>query len=178
VFTRVAACGGGLVVLLALAGCTEASAETPQAQSPVPTSFPAAAAGDACQLLDYDVIDKALGVRFDVAAASKQGDTHTCVVQRSDASEPDLALTVSTSTADATDFKNTAIPKGATALKGLGVSAYQLKAGSAIEVGWLTGDSRLITLRFTFADNADAAAVSAMPGKLLTLAKAVDLTSV
>jgi hypothetical protein len=178
-------CGSiGLIVLLALAGCTQAAAETPQAVSPVPTSYPASAAGDACQLLDYDVIQKAIGVRFDVAAASRQGGTHTCVVQASDANHPDLVLTVSTATADAALFRSTLVPKTAKAVKGLGVAAYQVTIGASqgqgpgVEVGWLSGDNRLITLRFTFAAGADQAAVAALPGKLVELAKKVDLTSV
>jgi hypothetical protein len=171
-------------LLLALTGCAQAAAETPQAVSPVPTAYPASAAGDACALLDYDVIEKAVGVRFDVAAANRQGATHTCVVQASNANHPDLVLTVSTATANAAVFRSTLVPKTAKTVKGLGLAAYQLtiKAsqgqGPGLEVGWLSGDSRLITLRFTFAAGAGQAAVAALQGKLVELAKKVDLTSV
>jgi hypothetical protein len=184
VVTRLAACGGGLILLLAIAGCTEAAAQTPQPVSPVATQWPASAAGDACQLLDYDVIEQMIGVRFDVAAASRQGGTHTCVVQESKADHPDLALTVSTTTADAATFTSAIVPKTAKVIKGLGVSAYQVTVapgqgqGPGVEVGWISGDSRLITLRYTFPPVADPGAVSAMPAKLVALAKKVDLTSV
>jgi hypothetical protein len=160
-----------LLVLLAAGGCTRAAADPPRTVAPLATQWPAAVSGGACQLLDYDGIADALGVRFDVAAASRQGDTYTCVVQNSKASRPDLALAVTKTTADAAIFRDTMVPKGAQSVKGLGKAAYQARvAGPGVEVGWLSGDNRLITLRFTGQDLA--------AGKLLTLAKAVDKSSV
>ena len=35
---------------------------------------PAAVAGGACQLLDYDVVDKTIGIRFDIAGAGDQAN--------------------------------------------------------------------------------------------------------
>ena len=76
------------------AGCaTEpepAQAEAKMRPAPVRTTWPASVAGGACQLLDYAAIEKALGVRFDVAAARHQGKTETCVVQAETQSLPDL----------------------------------------------------------------------------------------
>jgi hypothetical protein len=160
-----------LLVLLAAGGCARAAAEPPRPVAPVATQWPASVAGGACQLLDYDGIEKALGVRFDVAAASRQGDTYTCVVQHSEASRPDLMLSVTRTTADPAIFRGTMVPKGAKSLTGLGKAAYGAKvAGPGVEVGWLSGDSRLITLRYT----GKPIAVEA----LVALAKKVDKSSV
>lgn len=164
-----------LLVLLAAGGCTRAAAEPPRSVAPVATQWPASVAGGACQLLDYDGIADALGVRFDVAAASRQGSTNTCVVQRGEADRPDLVLAVTKTTADAAIFRSTMVPKGAQAVTGLGKAAYRARVGGpGVEVGWLSGDGRLITLRFTAAPGKQPVAVDA----LVALAKKVDKSSV
>jgi hypothetical protein len=164
-----------LLVLLAAGGCTRAAADPPTPPAPVATQWPASVAGGACQLLDYDAIADALGVRFDVAAASRQGQTYTCVVQNSKASRPDLMLAVTETPADPAIFRSTMVPKGAQAQTGLGKAAYRARvAGDGVEVGWLSGDKRLITLRYTAAPGGKAVAIEA----LVALAKEVDKSSV
>lgn len=162
-------------MLLAASGCTRAAAEPPRSVAPVATQWPASVAGGACQLLDYDGIADALGVRFDVAAASRQGDTYTCVVQRGEANRPDLTLAVTETTADAAIFRSTMVPKGAQAVSGLGKAAYRARvSGPGVEVGWLSGDGRLITLRYAAVRGGQPIAVDG----LVALAKKVDKSSV
>jgi len=170
----------GAVSAAGLTGCTKAAAEAPPPAPPVATQWPAAAAGGACRLLDYATIEAAIKVRFDVAAASQQGDTFTCVVQHSDASHPDLTLAVTATTADPSVFRSTIVPKEAKPVSGLGKSAYQVrlpaskKQGPGVEVGWLSANKRLMTLRFTFPPGADSAEVGAVSTGLIALAKKVD----
>ena len=82
----------------------------------------------------------------------------------------------------ATLFTEALMPKKATKLKGLGKAGYRLvtKAsgghGPSIEIGWLSEAEQLQTLRFTFAKEAKADAVTQMSPKLLSLAKAMDTT--
>jgi hypothetical protein len=172
----------GAVAAAGVAGCTKAAAEVPPPRSPMATQWPASVAGGACQLLDYATIDAAIKVRFDVAAASQQGKTYTCVVQHSDASRPDLMLAVTASTADPAVFRSTMVPAKAQSVSGLGKAAYQARIaasktqGPGVEVGWLSADKRLITLRFTFPPDAGSAEVNAMSGGLVNLAKKVDKT--
>ncbi len=147
---------------------------------PVATQWPASVAGGACELLDYGTIEAALKVRFDVAAASRQGKTSTCVVRDSKASQPELMLAVTSTTVDATIFRATMVPGRAQKLTGLGKAAYQASLpasktdGPAAEVGWLAGDKRLIVLRFTFPPGANPAEVSTLATPLIDLAKQVD----
>jgi hypothetical protein len=172
--------------LLALAGCADQAAATPPAVPPTPrlTNWPAAAAaGGACRLLDYPIIEQVTGARFDVSAATVSKKTYTCVVQAQTASRPDLALSVTATTADASIFADEMVPKGAKRVKGLGKVAYQLTLapgkgyGAGVEVGWLSGDGRLICLRYTFAAGHDKAAAGAFAPKLIALAKKIDKSS-
>src|SRR5262245_56932177 len=111
-----------------MAACTDESASANRAAPPAkPVSVaPAAAAGGACQLLDWDMIKAALGVTFAVAAAAQQGNTFTCVTQRHGASLSDLMLAVTATTADASVYTSTIQPKGATAVPGVGKVAFSL----------------------------------------------------
>ena len=139
-------------------------------------------AGGACQLLDYPTIKQTLGFDFDLGAAAEHGTTYTCAVQARGASLPDLVLAVSAATVDETAYKATVQPKGATPLTGVGKVAYSVavpadpKAGPGAEVGWLTGDGRLITLRVRLP--APAMPQADLTAKLVALAKIVDLTSI
>jgi hypothetical protein len=138
--------------------------------------------GGACQLLDYGTIRQTLGFDFDLGAAAEQGTTYTCAVQARRASLPDLVLAVTAATVDENVYKATVQPQGATPVAGVGKVAYSIavpahaKAGPGAEVGWLTGDSRLITLRVRLPVSA-APQVDLVP-KLVELAKIVDQTSV
>jgi hypothetical protein len=171
----------GAVAVAGVAGCTKGTAEAPPPPtSLVATQWPASVAGGACQLLDYPTIEAATRVRFDVAAASQQGRTLTCVVQHSDASRSDLTLAVTATTADAAVFGSTMVPEKAQRVSGLGKAAYKARLpatktqGPSVEVGWLSADQRLITLRFTFPPGAGTPEVDAMSSGLVDLAKKVD----
>lgn len=178
----------GAAALLALAGCdnrAEAGKEDDDVLPPVAfAEQPAASAGGACILWDYDFIKSKIGVKFDVAASDQVDDTSTCVVQTIGGDWPDLALSVVESTqADADLFLSDLKPKKATKLKGLGKAAYRLTTaasgghGPVVEIGWLSEAKQLQTLRFTFPKTAKATDVTAMNGKLLSLAKAMDTTA-
>ena len=106
------------------------------------------------------------------------------MVRTSAADYPTLALSVVESTdADADLFLQTMKPAKAVKLKGLGKAGYRLDSkasgdhGPTVEIGWLSEAEQLQDLKFVFAAGADAAAVTAMDGKLLDLAKAMDTTN-
>ena len=176
----------GAAVLLSLAACdnrAEANKQEPLAPVELVTQ-PAASAGGACILWDYQLIKSKSGVTFDVAASDQVDDTSTCVVQTVNGDWPDLALSVVESTqADAELFLSDLKPDKATKLKGLGKAAYRLNTtasgghGPVVEIGWLSEAKQLQTLRFTFAKTAKAADVTAMNTKLLALAKVMDTTA-
>jgi hypothetical protein len=175
---------GAAAALLALAGCTDKQAEAATLPPVQIVQQPAASAGGACILWDYDFIERTIGVRFSVAAADQVDDTSTCVVQTESDDWPYLALSVVESTkADAVLFTEELMPKKATKLKGLGKAGYRLVSkasgghGPTVEIGWLSEAKQLQTLRFTFAKEASGDEVSAMSPKLLSLAKAMDTTT-
>jgi hypothetical protein len=152
---------------------------------PVQTEPPAAAtAGGACLLLDFGVINAALGSSFNVAAAADSSETYTCDVQATTATYPDLTLTVTATDLLPLDFTATVAPAGSTPVQKLGKIGYVLrvaattKLGPAVEVGWLSGNDRLIIMRYTFAKSASTAAATALKTKMITLAHAVDGTTV
>jgi hypothetical protein len=179
-FVSLAAAGAALM----LSACDYASANSPTAavpRSPGPRpTVPAAEAGGACRLLDYDVIGRTLGVRFDVAAAGRQARTDTCLARSSGADLPDLVLTVSPTTAGAAVFRAEMAPDGAEAVKALGTAAYRNTAGAGrghgpvAEVGWLSGDRRLLTLRYTTPPGESAASAKRVSVRLVALARTID----
>jgi hypothetical protein len=174
------------IVLLTVTGCANADAhpQTTAVSVPSPSRLPAGVAGGACYLLDYDVIEQVVGTSFDVAAASEANDTFTCVLQQAkDASYPDLTLAVSATDADATAFKSTVQPKTAALVPELGKTGYNVTlppaadAGPTIEVGWLSGNSRILILRYRFPATAAPDDVTGLTPKLVALARKVDQTS-
>ena len=176
----------GAAVLLALAACDNRNdPDAVEALPPVDyVQQPAASAGGACILWDYDFIKGKIGVAFDVAASDQVADTSTCVVQTIGADWPDLALSVvESTTADSKLFLSDLKPDKAATLKGLGKAGYRLNSaataahGPVVEIGWLSEAKQLQTLRFTFAKTAKATDVTAMNTKLLNLAKAMDTTA-
>jgi hypothetical protein len=185
--TRLAALGAA--VLFAVSGCSSpaddsATIVTPEAPAADLAEQPAASAGGACILWDYNFIEQMIGIRFAVAAADQVEDTSTCVVQTLSAAWPDLALSVvETTTANATIFLDTRMPEKATKLTGLGRAGYRLNTkasgghGPTVEIGWLSEARQLQTLRFTFAKDATNADVKDMNAKLLELAKALSTTN-
>jgi hypothetical protein len=176
----------GVVALLAMTGCNNnRDAEAgPEALPPVKlVEQPAASAGGACILWDYAFIRDKIGVTFSVAAADQVDDTSTCVVQTADGDYPDLMLSVvESTTADSKLFLSDLKPDKAATLKGLGKAGFRLDSaasgdhGPSVEISWLSEANQLQTLKFTFARSAPAGDVTAMNGKLLTLAKAMDTT--
>jgi hypothetical protein len=170
--------GAGLLVL---SGCGEKAAATRAVPLSVPpvVKLPAAAGGGACRLLDYPVIEQATGTKFDVSASSVQGKTNTCVVQTELASRPDLALSVTPTTADAAVFADE-MPSGGRSVKGLGKAAYRAPLaagkdyGAGVEVCWLTADGRMVSLRYTLAPGQGRPAADPFGDKLIALAKKID----
>lgn len=169
-------------VAVALTGGCAAGTEpvAVPAVEPVTVEVAAASSGGACRLLDFAVIAKHTGARFDVAAASVRGNTHTCVVRAERTVLPELILTVTKTSIDKSTFTLDVLPDGAKKVTKLGQAAYRRtlakdsKAGPAAEVGWLATDGRLATLRWTCPRGTDKATADAMAGKLISLAKTVD----
>ena len=179
-----------LVVLAAAAGCRATPAAAPAqshrpapALSPSPSAPPPAAAlsGGACLLLDYQEINSALGTEFDVAAAASKSGTYTCVIQGGD-EYPDLTLSITSTTLTATDFKSDVQPSGSKPVSSLGKVGYSSLSkaasgtGPGIEVGWLSGNDRLIVMRYTAAVGATVP-ISLTSG-MVALARKVDATTV
>jgi hypothetical protein len=165
-------------VLLATAGCT-AQLPTPK-PAPTPQLRPAALEGGACQLIVFEKVSRALGQSYTIAAAAKKDKTNTCVVRTEQAAGPEVALSVTPTKADPAVFKDVVKPKGSTSVAGVGKMAYQLVSpakggvGPVVEIGWLSGDARLLFLRLTLPAGADGAAAAP---KLVALAKEIDKSS-
>lgn len=179
--------GAGFSIVLAagaLAGCGEDQPTKPTA-IPVPpvVDLPASSAGGACQLLDYALIEETTGGVFDVAAASASNGAQSCVIRSETARHPELSLSVTKTTADAATFKEELVPAGGKTVSGLGKAAYRATLapakghGAAAEIGWLTGDGRLLNLRYVLTTDEDRKAADALAGKLVTLAKRIDASS-
>ena len=191
---RAAARGGWVAVgalaagaVLAASGCSgNANAVADKAPTTAASTIrpPAALAGGACQLLDYDVVEAELGVRFALAASATNAATFTCVLQPAGADEPDLTLAVTATVADESVFRTSVVPKGATVLSDVGKIGYQIGVpaaagvGPGLEVGWLSANQRLMLLRYHSAEGSAAADVNALAPKLLELARKIDLTTV
>lgn len=164
--------------MLALSACTSDKLPNPK---PAPQVRPAALAGGACLLIEFDTLERILGQHYTIAASAKKDTTNTCVVRTEQAPVPEVAVSVTPSKADAAVFNDVVKPKGSTVVPGVGRAAYQqitaAKAanGPLLEIGWLTGDARLLFLRWTLAPGADAA--EAAP-KLVALAKELDKSSI
>jgi hypothetical protein len=165
------------------AGCSGSAAGAAGTGRPaaVPVHEPAEYAGGACLLMNFDLVNGALGTRFEVAAAGESGDTYTCVLQRINDRLPDLALAVTPTLADTPVFRDTVVPKGATVLNDLGKLGYSRTvpaadgSGPGAEVGWLSGNQRLMVLKYRAAPG--GAAPGILP-RLVALAKRVDQASV
>jgi hypothetical protein len=175
--------------ILAAAACTSAHASSTPSQSHAPAPLvsvspsappPAALAGGACLLLDYKVINAALGTQFDVDASAQKSGTYTCVVQGI-APQPDLALSITATSLTSADFVAQVKPSGSTSVTKLGKVGYSAaikataSAGPSVEVGWLSGNDRLIILRYTAATGKPAAQLT---NALVSLARKVDATTV
>ena len=170
----------GVAVVLTAGCATQAEPVAVPAAEPVTVEVAAASSGGACRLLDFAVIARHTGVRFDVAAASERGDTYTCVVRAEGAVLPELALTVTDTSIDKSTFATDVLPDGAEKATNLGRIAYLRTlpktgtVGPSAEVGWLATEGRLATLRWTCPPGTDKATAEAVAGKLVNLAKAID----
>lgn len=181
------ACAAALAVA-SLAACSlpAGSAESPTSPpttraSDHPASAkpePASLAGGACLLLDYATINNALGTNFDVAASADKSDSYTCVVQSSSASFPDLTLSITATDLSVSDFQSDVAPSKSKKVSSLGKVGYEIEHaasggnGPTIEVGWLSGNERLIVMTYAYAP--DAQTDPALVGKMNELARAVD----
>jgi hypothetical protein len=175
-------------VALAATGCAApASGSTNPRTSahpvPSPTREPAELAGGACQLLNFDQVAAAVAVDFGAAGASSVGETYTCVLRKVEAPLPDLSLSISPTVADPAVFKASVAPKGSASVGDLGKIGYSRTvpaagdAGPGVEVGWLSGNQRLMVLRFRTAPGTPAGDATAAVPKLVDLAKKVDKAS-
>jgi hypothetical protein len=174
------------VAVFGVGGCDGGSRRAdakPSASARTRAATPAFETGGACQLLDYEAIQQSLGTVFSVAAAAKQGETFTCVVQQRGVTLPDLTLSVTGTSADEKAFQAVMVPSGGAAVTGLGKVAYGVPTAAAVavgpgyEVGWLAGNRRLMVLRMRLTTTASAAEATAMAPKLVELAKSIDFTS-
>jgi hypothetical protein len=161
----------------------ESTAQPQPSPTPTPTPTrsiaPAAAAGGVCKGLTYDAVAAAVGVRFDVAAASGGASSEqVCVLQRTEANTADLTLSVLPTVSDVESFKLDFQPKGATAIAGLGLAAYShIAAGGqagrpTVEVGWFT-KKRLCILTFTGTQATNSTTLQKIVPGLVKLAKAL-----
>ncbi|MEU6076450.1 hypothetical protein [Micromonospora sp. NPDC047074] len=143
--------------MLLVTGCgaePEPVSVPPLPPPPAAADVAAASSGGACRLLDFGVIEQHAGFRFDVAAASRTGDSHTCVVRSGQSALPELTLTVTEASIDAAGFTADVVPEKAAKVSGLGQKAYRQTIaakgahGPVAEVGWLTAEGSLATLRY------------------------------
>jgi hypothetical protein len=168
----------GVLAGSALAGCTSSDLPAPR---PAPQQRPASLAGGACLLIKFETLERILGQHYTIAASAKKDSTNTCVVRTEPAPVPEVAVSVTPSKADVAVFIDVVKPKGATVVPGVGRVAYQVitpakaAAGPVLEIGWLTGDARLMFLRWTLPSGADAGAEAP---KLVALAKELDKSSI
>ena len=162
-----------VVLLAAVAGCDDSPLFRPTAGQ----------AGRACQAVEYDVVEAALGVRFDTANAAQVQDSYSCVLSQAGQSFPDLTVTLAGSAVDELIFQTTVEPSGTTPLENLGRRAYQLSlppagdptpSGPGVQVGWLSAAPRIVTLRYTWPAGASAEEVAALTPRLVEFARAIE----
>lgn len=164
---------------LLLSGC---AAEQPGPPSP-PIDFDrgAAAAGGACHLLDYEQLQRVLGLTFTMAASSIREATSSCVYRDEQQNLPELSLSVSPTAADVAVFRAAVQPAGATAVPGLGKVGFQSARNAdasrpaSVEVGWLAGNARLLLLKLSVPAGVGP---TDFASKVVELAKEVDRLSV
>lgn len=163
-----------VVTAALLSGCSAADAEQPD---PPTRDRSPAIAGGACQLLDYDQLERVLGITFTLAASSSLETSNSCVLRSEQDNLPELSLTVSPTTADVAVFKAAVQPSGATAVTGLGKIGFQAarnadaSRAASVEVGWLAGNARLLMLKLSLPAGTNP---TDLTPKVVELAKEVD----
>lgn len=166
-------------LLVAAVGCTRQAVAEPGAGE-LDHDWPAAIAGGACTLLNYETVEAATGTRFDASAAAETSDTNTCALTVDGSAYPDLTLAVTPSEVDDGTFRAVMVPPGSAPVAYLGTEAYRTTeaakngTGPVVEVGWLSENGRLMVLRYTFPPQAVEADVAAVASRLAELAKLVD----
>jgi hypothetical protein len=148
---------------------------------------PAAAAGGACQLLDFFAVEQLIGVQFEIAASGQRDTTATCVLQKSGVGYPDLTLAVTPTTVAAAGFKAAVPPPGAADVPGLGLAAYRIvlpapgpaasgpaASGPAVEIGWLSRNSQLMLVRYRLAADRPQSEADALVTRVTDLATFLD----
>jgi hypothetical protein len=179
----VMAAAGALLAGTACGGPAGAVAARTDAASAPASRQPAAVAGGACQLLDYDVVAAAIGANFAIAASGTNGATFTCVLQPSKGSLPDLSLAVTATEADPYVFRSSVVPKGATVIEDLGKVGYRLPVaagagtGPGLEIGWLSANQRLMVMRYRAAAGTAGTDLDALVPKLVDLANKIDMAT-
>jgi hypothetical protein len=164
-----------LAVMVGLAGCSVDGTDRD----------PMTAEGRACQAIQLEAVQAALGVRFDFATGARVAETYTCVLANEGQPYPDLTLAMSETPASALVFRTSLTPSGATQVADLGRGAYQLAvapatagdgtaSGPGVEIGWLSAAPRLVTLRYTWAAGATEADVATLTQPLLGLAISIE----
>jgi hypothetical protein len=170
----------GLLMVLMVGGCDVLTGDPAPTPETSPEPRVAAVAGGACQLMDFEVIEESIGVTFEVSAAAQQEATYTCVLQKATSSLPDLLLIVTPTAVDTPMFRNDVMPAGATLVTGLGKVGYRAVGGAGAgrgpiaEVSWLSGNNRLMTLRYTSVAGTTPADANDVAVKLVELAKKID----
>jgi hypothetical protein len=162
-----------LALLTTVAGCADAAERDP---------FPI---GRACQAIEFDTVEAALGVRFETSSAARVDQTWSCVLGLPDRSFPDLTVTLSETSANEVIIRASSWPSGATTVDGLGRIAYQLAlppsigqdgapSGPGLRIGWLSAAPQLMMLRFTWPADATAEQIAALTPALLDLARGIE----
>ncbi|SHM45872.1 hypothetical protein [Cryptosporangium aurantiacum] len=162
-----------------LPSSAEASATPSASPSAVPTSLPPAAeAGGVCASVTFAEVRDALGITFQVAAASgKSGSVRTCVLARLDEPLPDLTFVATPLDGDVSedDYEKDFVPDNADEQNGLGRAAYKqvvaatAQAGPVVRIGWL-GEETVYTLTLTTEKATGTPGAQAYLPKLVALA--------
>ena len=164
---------GLLALVLLAAGCGDDSRDSGSL---------AATEGRACQAIEFDAVERVLGVRFDTAGGARHDETYTCVLGQAGHPFPDLTLAMSATDADELIFRASLTPSGSTPVPDLGRIAYQVElpattaadgspSGPRLEVGWLSVGRKLLFLRYTSAPGETVADVAP---KLIALAHKIE----
>ena len=160
-------------------GSEPASSAPPSPSAPPPSLPPAAKAGGLCASVTFGEVRDALGVTFEIAAASgKKGAVQTCVLTPLDAALPDLTF-IATPLGDdevsAEDYEKDFVPDNTSEIEGLGRAGYQQliaatgSAGPVARIGWL-GDERVYTLSLATEQATGSTEAKALLPKLKALA--------
>ena len=165
------------------AGGTGASAGGSSAgAAPTVSERPASDAGGACRHLTFARVRQVLGIEFQVAAAGGTVTTsQTCVLQEVAEPDSDLLLTITPAVGvDATAFRDSYVPSGGGTLDGVGKAAYSVvvrapgSSAPRVEIGWLSGSGRVLTLAHTLAAGEDPNLTRQVVARLARLAGDVD----